>query len=385
MKKQIVFIEAKPTVYTYKLARTLKLSGKYETVLVCFSEIDKDFYSKAYDEFHILEWSHKPNFKNFVDFFRKIFGKKGRAFFRKIKKMKPYVFQITGPDLFSLIMMYFLRKNKSPKIYFAYDIWGLDKRNFLFMKNPGIRGCFQKIFERICFKIADGVLHKGRPGELKLLDYNINLPDLSFVPGCLDEWICPVKNRKQDRKIRLVYAGGPWSSQGGISPFSNIIGSIAPQKIYLDAFGSFFDKKEEELFYKKIKKNEYFSLNKKERADKLNKKLSEYNYGIILHFYDSSVSSLTSEKEMANRLFNYIEAGIPIIINKQLKFMANIVDNNQIGFCIDYKDLKNLKEILLKQDYKKMRKNMIKAREKFRLSKMIKDLEKFYEEVKNEN
>jgi len=55
MKKQIVFIEPKPTVYTYRIARTLKLTGKYETVLVCFSGIDKKFFGKAFDDFHILE------------------------------------------------------------------------------------------------------------------------------------------------------------------------------------------------------------------------------------------------------------------------------------------------------------------------------------------
>ena len=109
MKKQIVFIEPKPTVYAYKIARTLKLTGKYETVLVCFSDVDKNLFSKAYDKFLILELSHKINFKDFFDFFRKIFSKEGRAFFREIKKMRPYIFQITGPDLFSLMIMPFLK------------------------------------------------------------------------------------------------------------------------------------------------------------------------------------------------------------------------------------------------------------------------------------
>jgi len=270
---------------------------------------------------------------------------------------------------------------KSPKVYFAYDIWGLDKRNFLFGEDTRISGGFQKFFERICFKMADGVLHKGRPGELKLLDYNVNRPDLSFVPGCLEEWVCS-KNKKQKKEIHLVYAGGPWESHYGSVPFSNIIEKLIPQKIHLSIFGDFVNEKERKEFYKKIKNDQYFHICKKERADKLNKKISGYDYGIIPIFYEGSIKDSMKFIEMANRLFSYIEAGLPIIVNKQSKFIAEIVEDNKIGFSIDYEDLKNLKEIIMKQDYGKMKKNMKKAQEKFKLSKNINILEEFYEKVR---
>ncbi len=378
MKKQIIFVESKPTIYTYKIARTLKLTGKYETVLVCFSEVDRTFFGKAFDKFHILEWSHKPNFKNFIDFFRKVFGKKGREFFNELKKMRPYVFQVTGPDLFTTIAMFSLKK--SPIIYFPYDIWHADKRNYLFTKNPGVKGCFQKFFGRICFKIADGILHKGQPKELELLNCKPNILDLSFLPGCLDEWICPIKKKKQSKEIHLGHAGAPWPSEDGAHSFSEVIKNLTLQKLHFHVFGDFANKEEKKAFFQKIKDKKYLHMHKKEKPDELNKKLSQYDYGTVLGFYDDSLD-LMAEKLMAAKFFNFVETGLPIIIPKQAKFMADIVEDNEIGFSVDYQDLKNLKEIIMKQDYGKMRENMKKAQEKFKLSKRIKELEKFYEEI----
>jgi glycosyltransferase involved in cell wall biosynthesis len=377
MKKKIVFIEPKLTIYTYRIARTLKLSGNYETVLFCFSDMDKSFLNNAFDEINILEWSHKPNLKNFIDFFRNVFGKKGRLFFDKLKKMKPYLFQITGSDLFTMIAI--LNIKKSPKIYFAYDIWATDKRNFLFTKSPGIKGCFQKSFEKICFKKADGILHKGQPEELKSL--KLKIPDLAFIPGCLDEWIYPPKRKNIGKDIQLVYASEPWLSHDGAIPFPNVIGKIISQKINFHVFGNFINSKEKELFSSQVKDKNYFHIHKKEKADKLNENLSKYDYGTIFSFYDNSVSPSVLEGQMPNKLFNYIEAGIPIIVSDQLKFIADIIEENKIGFRINHSDLDNLKKIIIKKDYREMMKNMKKAQEKFRLSKSIKKLENFYDEV----
>lgn len=381
MKKQIVFIEPKPTIYTYRIARTLKLTGRYETVLISFSDIDKDFFGKAYDKFHILKWSHKLTFSNFIDFFKKIFGKEGRNFFKKIEEMDPYIFQITGTDLFSMIVMFHLKK--SPIIYFTYDTWGADKRKFLFTKRPGIKGSFQKIFEKICIKRADGVLHKGQAGKMKLLNYKLKIPDLSFVPGCLDEWICPIKKKKQCEEIHFGYAGAPWPSEAGLIPFADIIKNLTPQKIHFHAYGDFINKKEKSLFFKKIKNADYFHLHENQRVDELNKKISFYDYGVILGFYDSTLDPLLIEKLVTNRFFNYMESGIPIILPKHYKFMTGIVEKYQIGFGVNPEDLPNLKKIIAKKNYKKMRENMKKAQDNFRLSKRIKILEKFYDELNN--
>tara|TARA_Y100000310_G_scaffold329947_1_gene400698 strand:- start:24305 stop:25480 length:1176 start_codon:yes stop_codon:yes gene_type:complete len=380
MKKQIVFIEAKPTIYTFKIARALRLTGNYETHLFSFSGVDKDFFGDAFDKIEVLEWSHKINFTNFIDFFRKLFGRDGRKFFNKIKNMNPYVFQITGPDLFTCMTMFFLRRNKQPKIYFAYDIWGLDKRNFLFTKKPGARGSFQKIFEKFCFKMADGVLHKGMPGELELLDYKVNLPDLQFILFLLDEWtIPPVKVGKNEKNLKIVYGGGPLSVWEGRIPFIDVTKIITNQKIPFYTTALSVDVEDDKLFLKEDGKNPFFYFNVKSKSPQKHKKLVGYHYGILPDFYDPNLFDISTRKhEMAGKMIKYLEAGIPVIMNKQLEYMANLVEEHNIGVNIDFEELKNLKEIISKINYVQLQKNVKKFQEKYKLSKQIKKLEDFY-------
>jgi len=124
MKKQIVFVEHPTTTYTYKIARSLKLTGRYETVLITFSKIDKSFLSKAYDKIFNFELSHKINLKNLLRFPRQIISKEFKNFLKNIRSLNPYIFQITGPDLFTTIFMFFMKEK--PKVYFAYDFWAFN-------------------------------------------------------------------------------------------------------------------------------------------------------------------------------------------------------------------------------------------------------------------
>ena len=376
-KKQIIFIEPKVNIYSYRIARTLKLTGKYETVLVSFSKVDKQFFSEAYDKIFVLELSHKINFKDLSGFFRTVLSKKGRDFFKIMRKMRPWLFQLTGPDLFSAMAIFLL---KGPKVYLAYDIWCADNRNFLFTKNPGIKGYFQEFFEKICFRMSKGAIHKTHPDELKLMPYKLNTPTISFVPGCLYEWTYS-SVKKKNKEIHLGWAGWPLDEEDGRFSFLKVVKIITSQKIHFHVFGPCIHEKEEREFRREASKNKYFHIHEKMNPKGLNEKIAEYDYGILPVFIDDSVDQKLLDAEMPQKFFNYIEAGIPIIVPKQKKFMMDIIKENGIGFGINLKDLENLREIIMKQDYGKMKRNLKKAQEKFDLRKMIKELEKFYEVV----
>ena len=92
VKKQIVFVEHPITTYTYKIARSLKLTGEYETVLITFSEVNKDFFSKAYDKIIVFELSHKINFKGILQSTKKIMSREFRDFLKKIPAMALNIF-----------------------------------------------------------------------------------------------------------------------------------------------------------------------------------------------------------------------------------------------------------------------------------------------------
>ena len=387
-KKQIVFVEPKPTVNAYRIARSLKLTGRYETALVCFSstlsaiEVDKKFLEKAFDKILVLELNHKLKFKSLIDFFKNTLSRDGRKFFREIKKMRPYLFQITGPDLFSLMLMFFLKK--SPKVYYANDIWGMDKRNFLFTKDYWIKGSVQKFCERLCFKMADGALTKKSPKEFELLDYSINVPKRSLFLNCLDEWMFSPK-KKRNKEIHFTFGGDPAIREEKKIPFIKVIRAITSQKIYFHTYGPTLIKKENQVFIKESKENKYYCYHERIKPSDLTKEMSEYNYGVIFDFLDPLEANLNPSRvslNLASRMISYIEAGLPIIVNKQNEYMAGIVNKYGIGIVIDdFQDLKDIRKIIEQKDYRRFQRNIKKVQGKFKLNKKIKEIELFYDKV----
>ncbi|MCX6746781.1 MAG: hypothetical protein NTU63_01465 [Candidatus Pacearchaeota archaeon] len=382
MKKQIVFVEYVPNMINVKIAKVLKATGNYETVLVSFSKVDKEKYKDVFDKFFIFELSHKINPKNMLLILKKLSSREGKEFIKSIRKLNPYLFQITGPDFFTLIFMHITKKR--PKIYFAYDIWGFYGRKFS-IKDLGIKESFQEFFERIGFGKTDGILHKGPKDELNLLKYKVRVPDLALLPGCLDEWNQNINLKREVKKtnIHLVHAAYPPRDTIFHVPFIKTIRKITSQKIHVHVYGRCQDEKENEIYCNEEKNNKYFHFHERLNVDKLKKEISRYDYGIILdyHFIDI-MNPLHLKTAMGNRLFDYIEAGIPTICFKQSEFMSKIIKENNIGFSINYEDLDRIREILLKKDYKNMRRDIKKAQKNFSLNrKLIFDLEKFYDSV----
>lgn len=387
-KKQVVFIEPSPTVNMYRIARTLKLTGRYETILASFSNVDKNFYKKAYDKILVLELSHKFNTSTLLDLSKKIFRGEIKSFLKKIEKINPYLFHITGPDLFSSIAMIFLEKNPAPKIYYSNDTWGATEKTVSFLKEFGIKGELQRIFEKICFKNAEGVLNKGSIKQYDLLKYKIDSPKMSLFPNCFDSWIYPVK-KKKNKEIHIAFGAGPAHSIAlkELSHFE-IMKIITSQKIHLHTYGPCIDKEINEIFIKESKENKYYHFHGLMKPDKLNKEMAKYDYGIFLFFMDplkkkpfpETVKSILNSKMM-----NYLESGLPMIIDKEYGYMTDIIKKHGLGVEISVEDLKNLRKILEKQNYNKLQKNVKKFQNEFKWSKKIKEIEAFYEKVVKEN
>ena len=376
-------IEPKPTVMMYRIARSLKLKREYETVLVTLSKIDKEFYSEAYDKLLILELSHKVDrkvFKTLLDFFRKVLSRKGRNFLKEVKEMKPYMFSITGPDLFSLMLMSFL--NKSPRIYYANDLWSRDFRNFFFTKEFWIKGEVQKFCEKICFKMVDGIINKKSIKDFELFKHNIKVPKMGLFPNCLDDWIFPPK-KKKDKEIHIVFGGSPQTIWKGENRYIKAIKEITAQKIYFHTYGRVADREDDMFFTKESKDNKYYCLHERVKPNELNKEMSRYTYGIFPPFEDLDENLLNEQKLlMAGKMVNYLEAGLPVIMDKECTHMINnITDKHGVGFNVGTEDLKNLRKILEKKDYKTLQRNIKKFQEEFKWSKKIKEIENFYEKI----
>ena len=382
-KKQIVFIEPIPNVSMYRLARSLKLTGKYETILFSFSKIDKEFFSKAYDKILVLELSHKLKIKNLFDFSKKMLNGKVKAFLEQIKKMNPYLFHITGPDLFSLMVLSSLKKNPASTVYYSNDLWSVDSRNYFFTKKFWIKGEFQKFFEKRCFKLANGASNKMSLENFEILKYDVNIPKIALPLRCLDEWSFPPK-KKKNKEIHIGFGASPHTVGGEVISFMEIIKIFSSQGIYLHTYGPCPKEKDNQIFNKESKENKYYFNHKKVTPYKLNEEMSRYNYGIFLTFYEQSESDSNpglARTQFSSRIVNYIESGLPVIIGKQYEYMVEMIEKYNIGFSIDVGDLKNLRKIIEQKDYSQFQKNIKKFQKEFMLSKKIKEVEEFYDKV----
>jgi hypothetical protein len=382
-KKQIVFIEPLPNVSMYRLARSLRLTGKYETILFSFSKVDKEFFSKAYDKIFVLELSHHLKVKNLFDLSKKMLNGEVKTFLTQIENMNPYLFHITGPDSFSLMTLNFIKNNLCSKIYYSNDLWGSDARNFFFTKNFWIKGESLKFCENRCFRLVNGALHKMSLEEFEYLKYNVNLPKITLPLGCLDEWTFLPKQKK-DKEIHIAYGGSPNVIGDESISFMEIIKTITLQGIHFHTYGPCLNEKTDQIFNKESKKNKYYFNHKKVTPYKLNEEISHYTYGILLSFFEQSKADSNPaivKTQLSSRMVNYIEAGLPIIVNRQCQYMTEIIEKNNIGFSIGVGDLKNLKKIIEQKDYPQFQKNVKKFQKEFRWSKKIKDIEEFYEKV----
>lgn len=80
-KKQIVFLGTRAINPVLKISRSLRKTKKYETVLVCFSKIEKKFVKDSFDKIYCLDLEIAFSPRKLNRLLRKLRGEEGRAFF----------------------------------------------------------------------------------------------------------------------------------------------------------------------------------------------------------------------------------------------------------------------------------------------------------------
>jgi len=104
--------------------------------------------------------------------------------------------------------------------------------------------------------------------------------------------------------------------------------------------------------------------------------LSSYDYGIILNNYQTEeISNFWGKYVFGNKVSDFIEAGIPILVGEELEFTATTISSYHFGIVI--KNIKNLKKTLMNVDYYKLINNVEKNRKEFTMSHNINRLIEF--------
>ncbi|MBU4501967.1 MAG: hypothetical protein KKA79_05200, partial [Nanoarchaeota archaeon] len=240
--------------------------------------------------------------------------------------------------------------------------------------------------DKYCFEHANGIVHRGPDLEIDYYrnhGYKITCPTLHYVDCCNKEFFANHNVKKlsgEDGEYHIVNMGG------GLSSHHNIIFAkrFTKQKIHLHLYCVPHSIISPIVFkeYKKLDKNEkYFHMEEAVPFDKTPQEIAKYDFGLHItgdiHKYRQEYLKIAS----SNRIFTYLEAGLPIILSNRLEYMKKITEENKAGFSVKDEEIDNLHILIEKYDYDEIRKNVLKAREKFLIDNYAKRLVKFYDTV----
>jgi hypothetical protein len=265
-----------------------------------------------------------------------------------------------------------IKHSKSIRLLDIYDC-----RTNCFGEKPPLLWLKSEVkFEKYNLENADGIIARNLESKDVSRRFSFKYPSKSilFLDYCdTENFQAPSKNSLDNEKdISLVYSGGIFGpsalkSSWGIIDFDILIKSLAHSQLNLHLYPF---PNEPISYYSELlemeKTNSHLTIYPAVSNFKLASEIGKYHFGILPNFKVDGYPILDFKLDMctSNKFFNYLEAGIPIIVSNELKFMSWIVKRYQIGIVVEKKDLNNLKTIIFEYDYEQMIKNVVAVRNK---------------------
>lgn len=207
--------------------------------------------------------------------------------------------------------------------------------------------------ERACMAGADGlVAHSLEPNE-GFRRYGIarkdRPPTLFFPLYCDDDLFVDNVPKISDTEIHLVYAGGVAGSHRDPKHYGNIqffglIGTLTKQGLHFHIYPSPTNIRADVEEYEALARtNPRFHFHAPVPQEKLAGELAKYHYGILPFFKELSEQSEAKLKYATTlKLFNYLEAGLPIIVSRDLGYQSWLVERYGAGLSVAMKELPDL-------------------------------------------
>lgn len=206
--------------------------------------------------------------------------------------------------------------------------------------------------EKACMAHADGVIaHSLEPAE-GFRRYGIprkTRPRTLFFPlYCDDDRFVTGVPKISDTEIHLVYAGGVAGSHRDPRYFGNIqffglIDTLTRQGLHLHIYPSPTTLEADRAEYVELaKSNSRFHYHAPLPQEQLAGSLARYHFGIHLGFVNDDAHQQSSAKYRlctTLKLFNFMEAGIPVISSDNLVFQSWMVTRNRAGIALRREDL----------------------------------------------
>lgn len=244
-------------------------------------------------------------------------------------------------------------------------------------------------YEKICFNNTDGLIACSK--EPYIGDKAWNSKKISsrlFFPVYTDNDVFELnKSKASPDEIHLVYIGGIYGKSRdskfyGIAQLHWLIDMLLPQKVHLHVYASpGVSKADKDEYHKIASENNYFHMHEPIAQTDLSRELSQYHYGLIPFFKGTSEFEDTKFKYAATlKIFNYLEAGIPVLTSRDYEFQAWLTERYKLGIVFENKnDFKNFSEKINLIPYEKQLESLIKGREILSLKSQYPRMIKFYD------
>lgn len=227
---------------------------------------------------------------------------------------------------------------------------------------------------RNAYKIVSHFTHEQ--AELWAKEYGVDKKKFVFFPEFCNQFFDNKKKKYDKNKIRLTYAGAIPSTSQPEDYFPGkahlrSIKRLTKQGIYIDfvlpelvyetmrnSKDAFFD------FLYEAEINKRFQLVKGKSLDA--EILHEYDFGFF-ELEASGVNHDLYKYAITSKFAFYLEAGLPMLVNKKFVSMSKLVKKYGLGIVFDNDDLSHLKEKLnVKQyEYSEFIENIKRYRKKY--------------------
>ena len=349
-----------------RMAKWIKRDGRFSTVLIA----NKTGYVEAFSN---EEWDGVYLFRNQYHLMRIIKQLRGVYLFHAFAPKSFY------PDVVRrMVNVPFLIDFQD--VFTCY--YGLD---------PKIRWLKRELpFERDCLLLSDGIVaHSLEPNRaLRKFKLKVKPPAIFFPLYCDNDAFLENAKTLDAADIHLVYAGGVAGSHRdkshyGSIQFHDLIKSLNDQQVHFHIYPSPSNFRADYEEYEQIARTtEYFHFHQAVPQDAIAGELNKYHFGLLPFF--SSHSDQSNEKykyATSLKLFNYIEAGLPVLVSADLTYQSWIACRYDAGIIIGKEDLAGIRQVILLHDYGSLVTGLTRRRAEISLKFHIPRLVKFYQKA----
>lgn len=186
----------------------------------------------------------------------------------------------------------------------------------------------------------------------------------------------------------MVFAGGLADRPGlygdaTCSLCTDIADQLTLQGICLDVYNAYDNGDPRFDHYRQLsEKNPLLTYHTAISRTRIFQTLSRYDYAwLVLNYEHSKVKKEIYKNTMTTKIYDYLTAGLPVIVSEELEYISEFVARWGVGFSMAYKNIHNLKDVLERTDREQLVLNVKRFQEHWELGRQIDRLEGFYHHV----